>query len=90
MSSSARGLQILPAIITAVVKRDQQNLHLILLFFELITVQPLNDSEKEQVAKSQGWEGWFTPARLMPLDQSGGKPPFPTLRFSILNHVSAA
>jgi hypothetical protein len=36
-----------------------------------------------QFKKSQGWEGWFTPARRKRLNASAGKAPFPILSFSI-------
>src|SRR6266550_6673416 len=36
----------------------------------------------DQVKKSQGWEGRLAPACVEGQSSDGGKPPFPTLRFS--------
>ena len=42
-----------------------------------------------QKGKSQRWEGWLAPARVeWHSILGGGKPPFPTLRFSILFFTS--
>ncbi len=43
-----------------------------------------------QEQKAQGWEGRRAPALLEGISTSGGKPPFPTLRFPILVFLSGS
>src|SRR5712691_4906162 len=46
----------------------------------------MQEGKAQSCRKSQGWEGWFTPAAWVAFYASGGKPPFPTLRLFALIH----